>query len=230
MSTDIKGQSSPGRTDGARDSDGVFYDTLEENSSDTESANYDSEVFNSPARSPNECGTEFWKDASYDSSKKAHSYLTRLSEKFHRRAKTPDDYLSASDGFLSPNSYFHGNKATRSLTPSPVRSLNRRVSTPPVASGNWVSSRLHSKRNHTENTALSRRSALDPMPVSIFISGALEDNELSSGGLKSNSRFYGSTGNILDMTDGQEKTNLTKRHLGKSLQLVSVALLGFNSG
>ena len=223
MSAGAESQS-PSLADGAAEameSDTVFYDTLEEvNSSDTEAGSYDSEVFNSPMRSRSSQGmydAEFWKNSSYESSKKSHGYLSRLSDRFHRQSKTLDDPLSASDGFLTP--YF---RAARSLTPPVISSSSRRTSTPLVSS---ESGRLHSKRKYAEHSALKRRSAIDPMPVSIFISGAVDEGEPSSGGLKSCSRFYGSTGNLLDMTDGREKTNLTKRHLGKSLQLVSDTLV-----
>ena len=205
---------------GSVESDAVFYDAVEDSS-------FDQEVFYSPKQSPvlqhGAQPSNVGGGGDHEPLRKTSSYFSKLHDKFYHRSKPQRDPLSSSDGLLCPNNRSRP-KSTHTLTPPLSAPSNRRISAPPM---HGVLHRLHSKpltSNSSSSSVAKRSSGLGIMPVSVWVSGAGEDSDVSSasGVLRPYSRFYGSTGNLLDMADsGLNKTNLAKRHLGKSLQLVS---------
>lgn len=215
MSTDNQKRSrSVAFTPEASDCGATFSD-LTALPSSFEDEEVDSVMSGLPKDSP-ECdnGAESQGERDHETLKKAHSYFSKLHEILHHSgAKICEDRLSSSDGLLSPSKY--KTKRMCRLTPPLSSPSNRRISAPPHSALH----RLRSKGDSPLTPIHKRRSAT---PVFVHISSTAEDEDPSSEDLRQYSRKFGSTGNLLEMTDGHGRTNLvTKRHLGKSLQLVS---------
>ena len=84
----------------------------------------------------------------------------------------------------------------------------------------------HSKTKNSRKHIHERRGNIGLSPVGIFVSSAGEEDDdenkeqFSSRGLRKQPCSFGSTGNLVDMSTDHARVNLTKNHLGKSLQQV----------
>lgn len=192
-------------TPDASDYETHFSDLMEVNSSDT-----DDDVMSVSA---NESTKSFLETQSGKTPrKKGPKYFAKLQEKFHRSRESSSP--KSPEGLLSPKDCLT-KKSKYSSRLSPILSdyRGRRISAP-------VTTRmdeLHSKTEWFTKHIHKRRSAIGPPPSVCIL---VNSEEEVTGDLRKSSRPFGSTGNLLDMSDDLRRTNLTKKHLAKSLQQV----------